>query len=90
VTIDRARRDEVCAACEPDSGIERSYGEQWPPPCLDYWVYVDPETRQARLSVEGWGTPDQTLGLRGVASVDGRLLSTAFAAVLRMPHPDHT
>ena len=37
----------------PDSGIERSYGDQWPPPCIDYWVYVDPETMVARLSVEG-------------------------------------
>src|SRR6476660_9796187 len=42
------------AARYPDSGIERSYGEQWPPPCIDYWVYVDPGTTVARHSVEGW------------------------------------
>ena len=41
------------AARYPDSGIERSYGDQWPPPCIDHWVYVDPETMVARLSVEG-------------------------------------
>ncbi len=73
------------AARYPDSGIERSYGEQWPPPCIDYWVYVDPETMVARLSVEGWSVSEHIVELSGDGRTDGQLLATAFAAILRVP-----
>jgi hypothetical protein len=76
------------AARYPDSGIERSYGEQWPPPCIDYWVYVDPATMVARLSVEGWNSRDQTIDLSGDGPSDGRLLATLFADILRVPKPE--
>lgn len=39
---------------EPDSGIVESYGDQWPVPCIDYWVYIDVKARSATLSTEGW------------------------------------
>jgi hypothetical protein len=71
----------------PDSGIERSYGDQWPPPCIDYWVYVDPAAMVARLSVEGWTGQDQIVELSGHGPSDGQLLATTFAAILRVPPP---
>lgn len=72
------------AARYSDSRLERSYGDQWPPPCIDYWVYVDPVRMTARLSVEGWNLPDTTLDLTGDGAVDGQLVAAAFAAVLRV------
>lgn len=76
------------AARYPDSGIERSYGDQWPPPCIDYWVYVDPVAMEARLSVEGWTSRDQIVDLSGHGPSDGQLLATSLAAILRVPPPD--
>jgi hypothetical protein len=72
----------------PDSGIEHSYGDQWPPPCIDYWVYIDPAAMVARLSVEGWNGRDQTVDLSGYGFSDGQLLATSFAAILGVPPPD--
>jgi len=73
------------AARYPDSGIEQSYGDQWPPPCIDYWVYVDPRELTARLSVEGWNADsDGSLELTGDAALDGPCLAAAFAAILRV------
>lgn len=76
------------AARYPDSGIERRYGDQWPPPCIDYWVHVDPATMVARLSVEGWNVRDQTVNLTGDGPSDGQLLATSFAATLRVRKPE--
>lgn len=75
------------AARYPDSGIEQSYGEQWPAPCIDYWVYVDPGRMTARLSVEGWHGRDLTLELTGDGSVDGPRLATTFAEMLQVTLP---
>jgi hypothetical protein len=75
------------AARYPESGIERSYGDQWPAPCLDYWVYVDPVGRTARLSVEGFPEPDGLLSLTGDGARDGALLASVFAEILRLPPP---
>jgi hypothetical protein len=66
----------------PDSGIEASYGDQWPAPCIDHWVYVDPSTTSARLSVEGFGVRDITVELTGDGVLDGNALAAAFAAIL--------
>jgi hypothetical protein len=71
----------------PESGIEEAYGDQWPPPCIDYWIYVDPVDMTARLSVEGWYRSDQTIDLTGDGSVDGRLLATKFAQTLGVTPP---
>lgn len=73
------------AARYPDSGVAESYGDQWPPPCLDYWVYVEPQEMTARLSTEGWAVPDPTLPLTGDGSRDGAALAARFAAILRVP-----
>jgi hypothetical protein len=72
------------AARYPDSRIERSYGDQWPPPCIDYWLHVDPVRMTARLSVEGWDLSDTTLDIAGDGSMDGQAVAAAFAAVLRV------
>jgi hypothetical protein len=67
----------------PESGIERSYGDQWPPSCIDYWIYVDPATMTARLSVEGWNLSDTTVHLvGGDGTSDGQLLAATFASIL--------
>jgi hypothetical protein len=73
----------------PDSGIESSYGDQWPPPCIDYWVYVESPAMAARLSVEGWNASDQRVNLSGERRWGGRVLATRFATILRVPPPDH-
>jgi hypothetical protein len=73
------------AARYPDSGLEVGYGEQWPPPCIDYWIYVDPVKMTARLSVEGWSRLYETVDLTGDGSQDGRELAARFGAILRLP-----
>lgn len=66
----------------PQSGIEASYGEQWPPPCIDHWIYVDPTQMTARLSVEGWNGPDDVFDLTGDGATDGKTLAARLAQIL--------
>ena len=76
------------AARYPDSRIEDSYGDQWPGvTCIDYWIYVDPVTMTARLSVEGWSGADQTVNLTGDGRMDGRRLASEFAHILGVAFP---
>jgi hypothetical protein len=76
------------AARYPDSRIEESYGDQWPGvPCIDYWIYVDPLTMTARLSVEGWNRTDETVDLTGDGRVDGHRLASEFAHILGVALP---
>jgi hypothetical protein len=85
--ISVAWRDAV-AARYPDSRIEDSYGDDWPGvPCVDYWIYVDPTTMTARLSVEGWSRPDDAIDLTGDGRVDGARLASEFAHILGVPVP---
>lgn len=53
-------------------------------------VPVDVAWREAtaRLSVEGWDLPDQTVDLTGDGMVDGRRLASEFAHILgvALPH----
>jgi len=72
----------------PDSEVIESYGpEEWPPPCIDYWVYVDASARHAQISVEGWSSRDQVLDLSGVGVRDGLNIGSAIARILRVPPP---
>ena len=72
----------------PDSGIVDSYGpEQWPPPCIDYWIYLDPESCAARFSVEGLEPDDVRVQLTGVGDQDGRLLGQVLSRILRVAGP---
>lgn len=66
----------------PGSGIEESYGPQWPAPCIDYWVYVDVASREARLSTEGWSAEAQVIELSGDGAADGDRLAEALAGIL--------
>jgi hypothetical protein len=72
----------------PDSRIEDSYGDQWPGvTCIDYWIYVDPMTMTARLSMEGRNGADDIVDLAGDGAVDGRRLAAQFAHVLGVELP---
>ncbi len=76
------------AARYPDSRIEESYGDEWPGvTCIDYWIYVDPVTMTARLSVEGWRDPDEALDLTGDGAEDGRRLASELAQILGVAFP---
>lgn len=71
----------------PNSGVIESYGhDQWPPPCIDYWVYVNPEARQARISVEAL-SDDETVDLTGDGLGDGQDIGDVLARILRVPAP---
>lgn len=71
----------------PDSGVIYSYGDQWPPPCIDYWVYLDADAQEARLSVEGWNLREQLLPLTGDGTRDGLVIGAWLAQTLRVPSP---
>ena len=71
----------------PDSRVMESYGDEWPPPCVDYWIYVDPSTMTVELSVEGWDLSRETLGLTGDGTHDGQVLATRFAEILGVAPP---
>lgn len=77
------------AATYPDSGIIETYGtEQWPSVhCIDWWVYLNLDTKQARISVEGWNLPDLWLPLSGNGEQDGCELADVFARFLNVPSP---
>ncbi|WP_149814477.1 hypothetical protein [Serinicoccus marinus] len=67
----------------PDSGIVESYGDQWPAPCIDYWVYIDVEARLATLSTEGWSHSNQEIALTGKGSEDADRLHEHLARILQ-------
>ncbi|WP_182523634.1 hypothetical protein [Nocardioides dongkuii] len=70
----------------PDSGVVEAYGGQWADVrCIDWWVYVEAERRQCRVSVEGWNLPDLRLDLTGAG--DGFALADLFARLLAVPSP---
>ncbi|WP_323099172.1 hypothetical protein [Intrasporangium sp. YIM S08009] len=72
----------------PDSGVVESYGAGWPPPCIDYWVYVDVPTRLAMLSTEGWTGDHRPVELSGRGAVDARRLAAALGEILSVPAED--
>lgn len=70
----------------PESGIFESYGEQWSGVgCIDYWVYVDRDKSQCRMSVEGWQLPEIVLELHGHGGMDGSNIARVFARILGVP-----
>ena len=73
----------------PDSGVIESYGaEQWSEvTCIDYWVYLDHDKNQCRLSVEGWNLPELILNLSGYSSMDGFHIADVFARILGVRSP---
>lgn len=79
---------ELFDAKYPGAGMRASYGEQqWPPPCIDYWLYLDEWPENARISVEGWGFPEVVLRLHGHPGFDAMSISAVFAKVLEVPMP---
>jgi hypothetical protein len=75
------------AARYPDSEIVETYGlEHWPGVhCIDYWVYLDAEHGECRLSMEGWNLPDVVVKVRGHGELDGTEIAAVFARVLGVP-----
>lgn len=72
----------------PDSRIIEAYGQdQWPPPCIDYWIYLDAEKREARFSVEGLEPDNVLVHLTGDGREDGRALGQVLARILRVAAP---
>jgi hypothetical protein len=71
----------------PGSGIQEEYGDQWPPPCIDYWIYIDQVDMTARLSVEGWNRSDENIELMGDGMADGWLPAAKFAQILGVTPP---
>ena len=68
----------------PDSGIIESYGDQWPAPCIDWWVYVDAGAGRAEISTEGWSDENQVIELSGHAAQDADRLAEILAGRLRL------
>lgn len=73
----------------PDSDLIESYGEEnWPGvPCIDYWVYVEPEHQRLRVSVEGWSLDEFFVEATGHAARDGHALASVLARILQVPWP---
>lgn len=71
----------------PDSGVVESYGDQWPAPCIDYWVYIDEGSRTATLSVEGWNFDCEEIALSGDGPHDAERLHRAMASFLQQAPP---
>jgi len=71
----------------PDSRIVDSYGDEWPPPCIDYWVYLERDARQVRISAEGWGYVDDVLDMSGEGVLDGIGIGNAMAHILGVAPP---
>jgi hypothetical protein len=57
------------------------------PDCIDYWVYMDADSRQARVSVEGWSHNDHTVDLTGDGVHDGLAIGEVVARILRVAPP---
>lgn len=66
----------------PGSGIVESYGDQWPAPCIDYWIYVDVHAGVATLSTEGWSVDRQEVRLSGIGDEDADRLHQRLARIL--------
>lgn len=70
----------------PASGVVGSYGPEWPPPCIDFWVHVDAEGHQAHFEVEG-PSSDDVVALTGDGLQDGRAIARVLARLLGVPGP---
>ena len=71
----------------PDSRIVDSYGDEWPPYCIDYWAYLDGPARQVRISTEGWSFVDDVLDMSGDGGLDGIEIGNAMARILKVAPP---
>jgi hypothetical protein len=72
----------------PDSGVIGSYGEHWPEVgCIDFWVYVEHEKGQVRLSIEGWALPELVLPFTGSKDIHAYGIADTFARILGVRSP---
>ena len=73
------------AARYPDSGVVESYGDQWPAPCLDYWLYLtDSSAGMIGISWEGWDSPSVDVPITGDGERDGAALAARLRRYLRL------
>jgi len=75
------------AAKYPDSRVQEAYGNQWPPHCIDQWLYFEPELAQVRLSLEGWDLPEIHVPVTGHGGGDGVAIAHVLARILAVPAP---
>lgn len=68
----------------PESWIIESYGDQWSAPCVDYWIYIDVESRRATFSVEGFTVDPEDVVLTGNGAQDAERLRKILANALRI------
>jgi hypothetical protein len=78
------------AARYPDSEIVESYGSSWPPPCIDYWTYIDAGQGRAQIAPEGWGLWQIDIDLSGDGASDGIAIAREFSRILRVAGPPGT
>lgn len=64
----------------PESWIVESYGDQWPAPCIDYWIYIDVDSRRATFSIEGFDVDPESVALTGDGSQDAERLRKVLAS----------
>ena len=66
----------------PNSAVIDSYGGQWPPPCIDYWIYIDGPARRALISTEGWSAEQQAVDLTGHGDDDAQRIGEVLGGIL--------
>jgi len=83
----------------PRSRLEESYGDQWPPPCVDLWLKFDWDAGRAELDLEGFevlddlhasgheGLAQRVTELSGDVNEDARMIARALALVLGVSTP---
>ena len=69
----------------PESGVVESYGSGWPPPCIDFWAYIDAIAQRALLRPEGLDEISVDLVRDGLR--DGLAIAREFARVLGVAAP---
>ena len=75
------------AARYPDSRVEESYGDQWPAPCIDYWLYFERDPARVDLSFEGPEPPVTWIPVTGDGGHDGRTIADVVARTLLLDLP---
>lgn len=80
----------------PQSGLDESYGDQWPAPCVDLWLKFYRDVRRIEVDLEGIEVLDQLRAsgqdalaervtqLSGDLDADAQVIADALARVLGM------
>ena len=84
----------------PHSDLQASYGDDWPPPCVDLWLKFHHQPGRVEIDLEGLDVEDElsSAGQQGLAAratrltddpdQDGRMIAAALAVALQVAGPD--